>query len=67
MTDLEKARNTIDDIDREMARLFEERMNAVCHVAAYKRANNLPFEDAQREATVLANNIGRITNEESRH
>lgn len=66
MTDLEKARNTIDDIDREMARLFEERMNAVCQVAAYKRANNLPFEDAQREATVLANNIGRITNEEYR-
>ena len=36
MTELEKAREQIDRIDKEMARLFEERMAAVKTVAEYK-------------------------------
>ena len=37
MSELEKARKDIELIDREMAKLFEERMRAVGEVAAYKR------------------------------
>ena len=38
MTELEKAREQIDRIDKEMARLFEERMAAVKTVAEYEKA-----------------------------
>ena len=38
---LEEARETINRVDREMARLFEERMSAVRKVAEYKMARGL--------------------------
>lgn len=39
MTELEKAREEINRIDKQLARLFEERMAAVKTVAEYKRQN----------------------------
>ena len=45
MTELEKAREQIDRIDKEMARLFEERMAAVKTVAEYKRQNGVRVTD----------------------
>lgn len=38
---LEKARQAIDRIDGEMARLFQARMEAVAQVAAYKAEQGL--------------------------
>lgn len=38
MNQLEKARAKIDSIDRELARLYEERMKTLQDVAAYKQA-----------------------------
>lgn len=64
MNQLEKARKEIDAIDCELARLFEERMKAVREVADYKKANNLPVFDGQREADVIARNESRIENED---
>ena len=40
MTDLEKARLTINEIDKAMAELFEKRMEAAKTVAEYKEAQN---------------------------
>ena len=34
---LEEARQKIDSIDKELIKLFEERMKAVCDVAKYKK------------------------------
>lgn len=66
MTHLEKARQEIDAIDKEMAQLFERRMDAVRSVAAYKKQNGLPIEDAAREAAVVCKNAAFIREEEYR-
>ena len=50
MERLEKARETINRVDAEIARLFEERMEAAREVAAYKKEHGLPILDAAREA-----------------
>ncbi len=64
MTELEKARQIINETDREMARLFEKRMNAVKEVAEYKRLHGLQVCDPQREAEVIRRNSGLIEDEE---
>ena len=66
MTDLEKARIMINDADREMARLFEKRMDAVKLVTAYKKENCLPVEDLSREEEMINRNAAAIRNEDYR-
>lgn len=63
MTDLENARQKINRIDKEMAHLFEERMNAARTVAEYKRANGLRVTDVAREAEVISRNSSLVENE----
>ena len=63
MNELEKARLEIDKIDKEMAKLFEERMKAVEHVVHFKMENNLPVFDASREAKVISKNLENISND----
>ena len=53
MDALEQARAEIDEVDAQLAALFERRMAAVLQVAEYKRAHGLPIFDAAREAAVL--------------
>ena len=57
---LEEARETINRVDREMARLFEERMNAVRKVAEYKMAHGLQVFDPEREKQVIERNSALI-------
>lgn len=66
MTDLEKGRELINQTDKEMARLFEQRMDAVKMVAAYKKEHGLPVEDLSREKEMVKNNTHGIENEEYR-
>ena len=66
MTDLDKARQIINEVDREMARLFERRMDAVRLVAEYKKEHGIPVEDARREEEILRTNAEWIENEEYR-
>ncbi len=66
MTDLEAARSEINRIDREMARLFCERMDAACLVAEYKRKTGMPVYDPEREAEVLEKNLALLEREELR-
>ena len=63
MTELEKAREEINRIDRQLARLFEERMAAVKTVAEYKRQNGVRVTDLSREAEVIKRNSSLIENE----
>lgn len=51
--DLEKIREEIDSIDRELVRLFESRMDTVIKVARYKEKNNQPVLDKSRESLVI--------------
>lgn len=51
---LENSRKKIDETDKEIIRLFKERMKAAADIAAYKRKNGLPVHDPQRERQLLA-------------
>ena len=53
MDKLNKAREQIDIIDKEMATLFEKRMQAVKEVAEYKIEHALPVFDKEREDKIL--------------
>ena len=64
MTELEKARIIINDVDKKMASLFEERMDAVKVVAEYKKLHGIQVTDATREADVINKNSSLISNEE---
>ena len=59
-SDIAEARKYIDRIDREMAELFAERMQAAAVVAAYKEEHGLPVEDKAREAEMIARNTERL-------
>lgn len=60
MNSLEKARETINRVDSEMAALFTERMRAAEQVAAYKKEHGLPITDAEREAAVIRNGAQQV-------
>lgn len=63
MNALEEARKNIDRIDREIAALYEQRMNAVEQVILYKKENGLPILDNSREETILEKNQNYIQKE----
>ena len=56
MSELQIAREIINKVDREMAHLFEERMDAAKMVAAYKKENGLPIDDFGREEEIIKRN-----------
>lgn len=60
---LEEARIEINEVDAEMAKLFERRMRAAEKVAAYKKENALPILDPEREAQVLQRGAARVEDE----
>ena len=47
------SRQQIDEIDKQITVLLEERMKVVAAVAAYKKAHRMPVLDKRREAAVL--------------
>lgn len=54
MIELKKCRDKIDAIDREILRLFEERMHVVREVASIKKANGISICDSSREDELIA-------------
>lgn len=63
MKDLELCRQEIDEIDRKMTALFEERMQIAADVAQYKRATGKKVFDKQREDEKLASVEAMASNE----
>ena len=53
MTELEKTRGEIDEIDRQLTELYLRRMNAVARIAEEKAAAGKPVYDHARERAVL--------------
>ncbi len=64
MEELEQARRVIDQTDRELARLFRQRMEAVKQVARCKAAMGLPVLDARREQRVIQAGLLALNDEE---
>ena len=56
--ELKDYREQIDAIDRELTRLFQERMHVAGEIAAFKKANGLPVLDRSRERQKLAELVG---------
>lgn len=63
---LEQARKIIDETDREMAALFEKRMDAVRTVAEYKKAHGMLIYDPVRENEVINKNSDYISDPDKR-
>ncbi|MBQ9747537.1 MAG: chorismate mutase [Clostridia bacterium] len=66
MDKLIRAREEISSVDKEIAALFERRMNAVRLVSEYKIEHGLPIYDADREASLIRRNASYIKDDELR-
>lgn len=62
MNQLEILRNELDNIDLEIIKLYEKRMEIVKKVINFKINNNLPILDSSRESKMLENNLQKINN-----
>ena len=60
MDKLQDARLKINEIDREMASLFERRMQAAKTIAEYKKERGLQIYDPKREQVVIEKNAAYI-------
>ena len=60
MNKLENARKQINHIDKEMAELFEKRMQALEDVVDYKLSNQMPVLDSSRERELIDKNMKYI-------
>lgn len=59
---IDETRKRIDEIDAQIAKLFEERLDLMEDVRAYKKAHGLPVLDTRREEEVLARSAERVKN-----
>ena len=64
MNKLEQARMIINEVDNEMAALWEKRLQAVKMVVEYKMEHQLPIFDGAREKEVIERNSSLIQDEE---
>ncbi|GAA0180766.1 prephenate dehydratase [Clostridium sediminicola] len=62
MSDLIEYRNEIDEIDKEIVKLFEKRMEVVINVAKYKLNNEIPILNSGRENIVIEKNKEYLNN-----
>lgn len=67
MVDLGELRSEIDDIDRELVKLFEKRMEIALRIADYKRENNIPIFNGDREKEVIRKNLMHLKNKELKY
>ena len=61
---LDSYRSEIDNIDKEMTLLFENRMNLSKKISDYKKNNNMQIYQSEREELVIAKNISYLQNKE---
>lgn len=62
--DLDRAK--IDEIDAQLAQLFEQRFEVVRDIIDYKVENRLPILDNSREKQIIENNASRIEDDDVR-
>jgi chorismate mutase len=54
LSEVEKHRSEIDNLDRKIVRLISERIKICRAIGAAKKAKGLPVRDAKREAEVFS-------------
>lgn len=59
---LNEIRKKINAIDEKLVELFEERMETVSEVAAYKKQHNMKILDSSREKEVIAKAVSQLQN-----
>ena len=64
MNKLEQARTIINEVDHDMAALWEKSMQAVKMVVEYKMEHQLPVFDGAREKEVIERNSALIQDEQ---
>lgn len=62
--ELKQARLEINKLDKEIVRLLERRFDLVSEIGEYKRKQNLPVYDEDRERQVIESCIGFLENKE---
>lgn len=62
MNELDQCRKEIDEIDNELIALFERRLDVAARVAEYKKNNNIPIYNEERESQVIDKNVGKLKN-----
>lgn len=60
--DMKDYRKKIDEIDSQLLKLYEERMDVVAKIGKYKMENNLPVFDAAREDAKLDEVFASVKN-----
>ena len=60
--DLDSIRKEIDQIDDQIVKLLEERMQLVEGVVTYKKASGKPILDTKREEVIFEKVRSRVTN-----
>ncbi len=61
--DIKELRKDIDKIDGELTKLFKERMETAAKIAKYKKENNMPVFNKEREREVLNSVTENMPNE----
>ncbi len=61
---IENLRNKIDNIDNKLIKLLEERFEIAIEIANYKKSNNIPIIQKDRENIIL-NKVKKTTKDES--
>lgn len=61
MESLDKYRSVIDIIDKEMIRLFEQRMNIAHKIGEYKIEHGLEITNVEREEEVINKGINYLS------
>lgn len=62
MEDLNYFRDRLDKIDEQLICLFEERMEISIKIGDYKKKNNVPIFDEDRERIVIERGKNRLKN-----
>ncbi len=62
MNELDQCRKEIDEIDNELIELFERRLDVAVRVAEYKKNNNMPIYNEERESQVIEKNVSNLKN-----
>lgn len=62
--DLNMARIKINQLDKEIVQLLEKRLDVVAEIGKYKKENNIPIYDSERERLVLNNCVSFLQNKE---
>lgn len=54
---IQEFRGELDNIDKEILNLLEKRFQICQQIGEYKKQNNLPIEDLEREKQIIENKI----------